>query len=113
MTRPVRRSTSVYLEKFEIADGDEPVTRVEDGNECADFAKGDAVDDEEALPLVDDGVDNETEDCRGDWPALGDPPPCLEGRPKQPATLQTRISCSKNCVLPAAPWASSRHPQGY
>ena len=99
MKRPVRRSTSVCLEKFEIAGGDEPVIHVEDGNECADFAKGNVVDNEEALPLADDGVDNEMKDCRGDWLALGNPLPWLEGRPKQPVTLQTRISCSQIFII--------------
>ena len=45
------------------------------------------MDDDEALPVADDGVHHEVEDGRGDEPALGDAAPSLEGEPKTPGSL--------------------------
>ena len=56
-------------------------THLEDGNEGADVAEGDATGNEEALPLVDGSINHEIEDCGRDWPALGDPHPRLSRFP--------------------------------
>ena len=48
------------------------------------ISQWDAANDEEALPLADDGVHHEFEDGGRDGPALGDAAPGLEGEPKTP-----------------------------
>ena len=69
------------LESLGVAGGDEPVVRVEDDDERADFSERDTMDDDKALPVADDGVHHEVEDCEGDGAALGDVVPRLEGKP--------------------------------
>ena len=75
------------MESLGYARGNEAVIRVKDGDERVDLAQPDAADDEEPLPLADDGVHHEVEDGRGDEPALGDAAPSLEGEPKTPGSL--------------------------
>ena len=57
----------------------------------ADLAQRDAADDEEPLPLADDGVHHEVEDSGGDGPALGD---------AVPGSLRDKSGfCDKHCTL--------------
>ena len=75
------------LESLGVVGGDDAVIRIEDGDESADFAERDGLDNEKVLPLADNGAHHQVEDGGKDGAALGDAAASLEGEPKTPGGL--------------------------